>query len=301
MALQPVPMEDIPQDLVAVPATDLPEYTSVPVSEVPQNIQRKPFTPQPWETFGQYLKWQAQQTFAPAIWLFGWIGKVMEKTTGVVTDWAWKKLFGQTYYAPVAWLTEKVVPKILQWQEQWLWYRIWEIVWKQLPAAAAIGWLRWVSWSLFWRAVKGAWLGAVGTQAWTLLTEWRLATPKETLIGAWVGAFLGWAFWGKSTKALQKLVQPKLTPTVEAERAAQWLKRTWLLGKVKMLPTEQEKKMAQLWSSFLKPWKTVTYNVNKSLNVLNKETDDLINIVKDHPYTFKTSDIVSRMTKIEKQ
>jgi hypothetical protein len=33
---------------------------------------------------------------------------------------------------------------------------------------------------------------------------------------------------------------------------------------------------------------------------LNKETDKLIDIVKDQPYTFTTKDVVSRMNNIEK-
>lgn len=178
-----------------------------------------------------------------------------------------------------------------------MWKTVWKVVWVNSLIPTPTLW-----WSTFLaRAGKNAIVWWLWTQASTLLSEWRIATPTETAI--WAGT--QWLFWAianvKSKKWLEWLVQPKMTPSVEAERAAKWLKTVWLFGKVWMKSTKQEEAMAKLANKiWLNPSKTVTSNVNKTLASLNKETDNLINIVENNPTIFNPKEITSRMKKIEK-
>jgi hypothetical protein len=173
----------------------------------------------------QYLKDEAQKTFSPMVWAVAWISKVAESTTGKGMDWLGKKLFGESYWT-IWGITEKVVPKILQWQENSFWYKAGEVVWKNLPSFAATAWL----WSIWWafvpRVIKWAGAWAIGTQANTLLTEWRLATPKETAIWAWVWAVLWWSFGGKVQKQKKVLNLIQESDTIWNKRAA--LPRWWI-------------------------------------------------------------------------
>lgn len=178
-----------------------------------------------------------------------------------------------------------------------MWATVWKVIWTNTLIPTPTLW-----WATFlWRAAKNAAVWWLTTQASTLLSEWRIATPTETAI--WAGT--QWILWGianvKSAKQLKNLVQPKMTPSVEAERAAKWLKTTNIFGKVGMKATKEEVKMADIAKKiWLNPSKTVTNNVNKTLSSLNKETDDLIKIVDDNPTIFNPKEITSRMRKIEK-
>ena len=178
-----------------------------------------------------------------------------------------------------------------------IWGTVWKVIWTNTLIPSPTLW-----WATFlWRVAKNAAVWWLTTQASTLLSEWRLATPTETAI--WAGT--QWLLWGianvKSTKQLKNLVQPKMTPSVEAERAAKWLKTTNIFGKVGMKATKEEVKMADIAKKiWLNPSKTVTSNVNKTLSSLSKETDDLIKVVDDNPTIFNPKEIISRMKKVEK-
>lgn len=252
----------------------------------------------PQESLGSYLKEEAQQTFAPVVWLVSWLGNVMEKTTGKAMDWAWQKMFWEQY-SPVSGVTEKTSGKILWPAKEWIRYKIWETIWETLPWLAATSWLWTISGTLWTRIAKWAAQGALSTQATSLVTEWKPATLWETLVWAWLGSLTAWVFWTQKTKSLEKLVQPKFTPTEEAERSALGLKKISNTWKVRMLPTKQETEMIKV-APRLKPGKSVITNLNKSLYELNKETDDLVKIVQKNPLTFATDDIISRMDNVEK-
>lgn len=244
-------------------------------------------------------KWTSlQQVIAPSAWLIAGIWKVAEKTVWKWMDVLWGKLFWDSYWK-VWWLTDKVVPKALWWAEQWIWYKAWEVIGKNLPSIAATAWLWGVSWWLTARAVKGAWLWALNTQANTYLTEWRLATGKETLVWAWLWGVLWGALWWQSKKAIQKLVQPKTTATVERKAAEKWLKSTNLLWKVKLAASNREKQMAEVWKEFLNPSKTITSNVNKTISQIEKEAKNLSSIIKDNPTWIPTSNLKSALNKVE--
>lgn len=176
---------------------------------------------------------------------------------------------------------------------------------KQVGITALTPWL----WQLRWlwtlgKAAVWAWEWALATQVWSLLEKGKLASAKETGIWAIFWWALRWAtgIWQKwgSLKQTEDLIMPKMTPSITAERAKQWLMKTWIFGKVTSVASKKEQEMAKTALNILRPKETVVSNINRSLKALNSETDNLIGVVKSSPVTYQTKDIIWRMRNIEK-
>lgn len=176
---------------------------------------------------------------------------------------------------------------------------------KQIGITALTPWagaLKWVS--TLWKTTIWALEWAGQAQLTSLLDKWRLASLKETV--TWAGIW--WALrgisgiWQKwwSIAQTEKLVMPKLTPSEMASRAKEWLTSTSMFGKVTAKASKAEKELAQRFQTILRPNKTVSSNINTVLKELNKETDNLINVVKDKPVIFNPKEITNKMRKLEK-
>lgn len=184
-------------------------------------------------------------------------------------------------------------------------FGVWQELGKQATIMAVTPW--------FW-PMRGAWIlkkaiawgieGAWAAQISSLIDKGELASAKDTRNGAIFWSVLKpfTAIWQKgwSLKQTEKLIMPKLTPSVEAERAAMGLKKTWFLGKITMNATKQEKEAAVMAQKILRPNKTVVENIWLARKVLNKETDDLIRIVDQSNVKLDPKEIVKRMRSIEK-
>lgn len=217
-----------------------------------------------------------------------------EKLLGM--DMTKGKQFAQWLENKIYWWSKNVSPQSFETGKQ---------VGKQVAIQALTPWL----WQLRWLWTLGkvavwAWEWAVATQVGSLLDKWQFASAKDTAMWAW----LWWALrgisgiWQKgwSISQTEKLIMPKMTPSVTAERAKQWLMKTNMFWKVSSIASQREKEMAKSALNILRPRETVVSNINRSLKALNSETDNLINVVKNSPVTYQTKDIIGRMKSIEK-
>lgn len=143
---------------------------------------------------------------------------------------------------------------------------------------------------------------AIGTQASSLIEKWKFASAKDTAIGAGIWTLARGIQWKLQAKqvAREKLLMPSLTAWEKASRASQWLANTNIFWKVSYLPSSREKQIAQDFRKIFKPGKTVVTNINRARTEVSKETDNLINIVKDKNVVFNPKEITSRMRKLEK-
>lgn len=270
------------------------------------------------QKLAKWLNWTTENIFKPwasiASGLLQWVANVwgkLEKTIDKSNDRLNEKLFGKKtnlYEQSMArdarfeqkWGNAPVFSKL--WVDtQWKPFEYAQTAWDIYAKTLLIPWST-VPWKTFIRrAVKNAAVSALKTEAGTLLTEQRNATPTELGISAWVGWLFWWFFWPKwSTRDYEKLVQPKMTPTEQADRAAQWLTKTNALWKIKVLANSQEQKAAQVAKDiWLSPWKTVVHNINKTIQAEAKETDNLIKIVKDNAKQIDTKTFESEINKIK--
>lgn len=149
----------------------------------------------------------------------------------------------------------------------------WEIVWDVVWKSALIPWPK-IWWSNFLsRVVKNAPMWALKTQAWTLLTEQRFATPTETAIGAWfewIWWWFGWIKEAKANKILNVIKEADTKGNKSAALARQWidesqwaLSKRWNGSKNVVLPSQKSKDAADTimqtikWAS-TKPQKLYT-------------------------------------------
>lgn len=205
----------------------------------------------------------------------------------------------------VAWAIQSVIPKeelqkyqAKQWnkpfsqvaKENYAWdvsskeFKKWEQAWDIIQL--------WVAWA--------TWLKSLAKNAPTIIQEGKRIVSKWKSLVEWAKSIVKNRWLAKKEWELLDLIQPKLTPTVEAERAAKWLKKTNWYGKVSMWATKKEKEMVNLWKEILDPWTTITTNVNNTIKALDWETDNLIKVVEKNPTIFNPKEITSRMRKIEK-
>lgn len=241
-------------------------------------------------------------------WWVQWFSNVwwkIEKTLDTANDWLNRKLFGRqtSFVADAAARDAKL--KANMWNRLFGMdttsksFQRWETVWDIIGKSTLLPWSAW--WKTFLgRLVKNAPIWALKTQAGTLLTEQRFATPTETAIWAWAEWLAAWLF-GKATKSqYENLVKPKMTVWEEADRAAQWLKKSNIFWKVKILANKAEKKMAKVADEiWLKPWKNNVNNINKAILEEAKESDNLINIAKQKPTPIPTKEVSSELNKIQ--
>lgn len=222
-----------------------------------------------------------------------WV-KIWEKVFKM--DMTKGKQFAQWLEDKIYWWSKNVSPASFETGKK---------VWKQVAITALTPWL----WQLRWLWTLGkvavwAWEWAVATQVWSLLDKWELASAKDTAIWASIwGVLRGVSgIWqkGGSISQTEKLIMPKMTPSVTAERAKEWLMKTNIFWNVSSIASKREKDMAQTALKILRPKETVVNNINRSLKALNSETDSLINVVKNSPVTYQTKDIIGRMRSIEK-
>lgn len=229
------------------------------------------------------------QKLGTDIWVNIW-----EKVLGM--DMTRGREYAKSLENKIYWASQRVSPQSFETGKQ---------IGKQVAITALTPWL----WQLRWlwtlgKAAVWAWEWALATQVWSLLEKGKLASAKETGIWAAFWWVLRWAsgIWQKwwSLQQTEALIMPKMTPSVTSERAAQWLSKTNMFGKVTYSANQREKEMAKAALNILRPRETISSNINRSLKALNSETDNLINVVKNSPVTYKTNDIIWRMKKIEK-
>lgn len=233
------------------------------------------------------------QTFvAPSVWLFSWLWKVMEKTTWALQDYAGKKLFWESYWT-VAWTTQKAAESLVWDQTKQGWFMIGETVGKNLPSIAATAWIWWPTW-WFWARVIKWWLGwAASTEASSLLTEWRLATPKELAVWTTLWWVLWWAFWWTANKTKKITNILKETEKVWDKRAAlvwgklqeqrSWISKFFLWGKDIVKPSKRTEEAAKtivsnIRNASTKPVKLFNQVTDKITEVANGLGDRLKNI-----------------------
>lgn len=142
------------------------------------------------------------------------------------------------------------------------------------------------------------------TAAWSQVgwdPESKLANTVETVLTlAEVAGWLWGLKWAAKSRALTKTILPKLTPGVEEARAMKWLTRAGkITGRIYPKLTESETALKKVAGKFIKPGKTISTNVNTTIKELDKETDNLINIVKSNPKTYAGKEIASHLNKID--
>jgi len=276
---------------------------------VQEEFQSK-YTPEPKSLLEKASQWSTD-----IIW---WLYKAGTATAQLWEKWAdfiAKKILWETAYNrakskiwPTMWETTGELFKKTWVNENSTAFKVWKWIWDFAQTSAittaipGVWLLRWLG--IVWKTAVWATEGAIGTQASSLIDKWEFASAKDTAIWAGIWGILRGVsgIWQKgwSISQTEKLIMPKMTPSVTAERAKEGLMKTNMFWNVSSIASKREKEMAQTALNILRPKETVVSNINRSLKALNSETDSLINVVKNSPVTYQTKDIIGRMRSIEK-